>query len=122
MTSEHDGQFLLKSGDLPEGAFREASAERDGRPLWLVLTRQQGTPRAWMNVCPHAGRSLNYAPDRFLVDGEGRLVCAAHGAVFEPIDGLCVGGPCRGDRLRDVTIIEQDGELRLGDRAEYAAS
>ncbi|NKI34932.1 Rieske (2Fe-2S) protein [Wenzhouxiangella sp. XN79A] len=113
MTSERTGQFLLNAEDLPEGAFREAQAERDGQPLWLVLTRQQGTPRAWLNVCPHAGRSLNYAPDRFLVDGEGRLVCAAHGAVFEPLDGKCVGGPCRGDRLRAVPIAEADDGIHL---------
>jgi nitrite reductase/ring-hydroxylating ferredoxin subunit len=113
MTSDHHRQFLLKSDDLPEGGFREASAERDGQPLWLVVTRQQGTPRAWMNVCPHAGRSLNYAPDRFLVDDSGRLVCAAHGAVFEPAEGLCVSGPCRGDRLRDVPVVESGGDICL---------
>lgn len=113
MTSEAPGQFLLNADDLPEGGFREAQAERDGRPLWLVLTRQQGTPRAWLNVCPHAGRSLNYAPDKFLVDGEGRLVCAAHGAVFEPLEGECVGGPCRGDRLRHVPVSEDEGRIHL---------
>jgi nitrite reductase/ring-hydroxylating ferredoxin subunit len=118
MTSEYDGQFLLNSDALAEGAFREASAERGDQPLWLVLTRQQGTPRAWMNVCPHAGRSLNYAPDRFLVDGEGQLVCAAHGAVFEPIGGECVAGPCRGDRLRVVPVVEANGAILLTDAEE----
>ena len=113
MTSNDAPQFLLNADELPEGGFREAQAERDGQPLWLVLTRQQGTPRAWLNVCPHAGRSLNYAPDKFLVDAEGRLVCAAHGAVFEPLEGECVGGPCRGDRLRQVPIAEAGGRICL---------
>lgn len=113
MTSEAPEQFLLDADDVPEGAYREAQAEHDGRPIWLVVTRHQGTPRAWLNVCPHAGRSLNFAPDRFLADGEGRLVCAAHGAVFDPADGQCVAGPCRGDRLRSVAVDEVDGRIRL---------
>ena len=113
MTSESGKQFLLSSSALAEGAFREACVERgDDPPLWLVLTRHQGTPRAWLNVCPHAGRALNWAPGKFLTDQHGRLVCAAHGAVFEPADGTCVAGPCLGAALRAVDVIEQEGEIR----------
>lgn len=112
MTSKTHDQFLLESSDLAEGAFREACVERDDDPLWLVITRYQGTPRAWMNVCPHAGRALNWAPDKFLTDDDGRLVCAAHGAVFEPADGACVSGPCQGAALRAVEIVEDHGEIR----------
>lgn len=113
MTSDIDGQFLLNAEDVPEGAYREAQVERDGQPLWLVVTRHEGTARAWLNVCPHAGRSLNFAPDRFLVDPAGQVVCAAHGAVFEPVEGICVSGPCRGDRLRGVPVREHEGRILL---------
>jgi len=111
MTSESGKQFLLSSSELAEGAFREASVEREGNPLWLVVTRHQGTPRAWLNVCPHAGRALNWAPNRFLTDEHGRLVCAAHGAVFEPADGACVAGPCQGASLRSIDLEEDAGEI-----------
>ena len=113
MTSKARDQFLFKSPELAEGAFREACVERDGDPLWLIVTRHQGTPRAWLNVCPHAGRALNWAPDKFLTDEHGRLVCAAHGAVFEPADGACVAGPCLGSALRAVAVVERDGEIRF---------
>lgn len=112
MTSESGKQFLFSSSALAEGAFREACVERGDTPLWLVVTRNQGTPRAWLNVCPHAGRALNWAPDKFLKDEHGRLVCAAHGAVFEPADGTCVSGPCQGAALRGVDVVEEDGEIR----------
>ena len=118
MTSQTPEQFLLDADAVPEGAFREAQVERDGQPLWLVVTRHQGTPRAWLNVCPHAGRSLNFAPDRFAVDDRGRLVCAAHGAVFEPDQGVCVAGPCRGDRLRAVAVREVEGRIELDTASE----
>ncbi|MFO7763632.1 MAG: Rieske (2Fe-2S) protein [Wenzhouxiangellaceae bacterium] len=112
MTSKSGDQFLFKSAELAEGEFREASVEADGNPLWLVVTRHNGTPRAWLNVCPHQGRSLNWAPDKFLVDPAGRLVCAAHGAVFDPADGACVSGPCQGAALRAVEVSEAHGEIR----------
>lgn len=115
MTLKARDQFLFKSSELPEGAFREACIERDDEPRWLVVTRHQGTPRAWLNVCPHAGRALNWAPDKFLTDDHGRLVCAAHGAVFEPADGACVSGPCQGAALRAVGIDEDEGEIRLAE-------
>jgi nitrite reductase/ring-hydroxylating ferredoxin subunit len=108
MTSISGGQFLIASSDLAEGAFREVEFDAGDRPLWLVLTRHQGTPRAWLNVCPHAGRALNWAPDRFLTDDRGRLVCAAHGAVFQPYDGSCVAGPCLGAALTEVPVVERD--------------
>ncbi|MCM2355602.1 MAG: Rieske (2Fe-2S) protein, partial [Arenimonas sp.] len=59
--------------------------------------------RAWLNICPHAGRRLDWAPGKFLVD-QGRLVCAAHGASFELGAGVCVAGPCRGASLTAVAV------------------
>jgi len=112
VTTIEPDQFLLSSAELAEGAFREVELEFDGRPVWLVVTRHQGTPRAWLNVCPHAGRALNWAPDRFLTDDQGRLVCSAHGAVFEPAQGLCISGPCQGSGLTSVAVCERNDEVR----------
>lgn len=111
MTPDSPDQFLFESSDLPDGVFREARVEHRGEDLWLVVTRHQGTPKAWLNVCPHQGRNLNWAPDRFLRDDHGRLVCAAHGAVFEPADGGCVSGPCQGAALREVGVTERNGAV-----------
>jgi len=112
MTPIPANRFLLASADLAEGAYREVELDAGDRPVWLVVTRHQGTPRAWLNVCPHAGRALNWAPDRFLTDEHGRLVCSAHGAAFEPSDGRCVSGPCPGAYLTAVEIAEAGDEIR----------
>ena len=79
----------------------------------LVVCRDGDRVRAWLNVCPHAGRRLDWAPGQFLKSREGYLVCAAHGAAFELQDGTCVGGPCRGDRLRAVPLDVRDGQVWL---------
>ena len=46
---------------------------------------------------------------------DGRQVmCHAHGARFEPDTGLCVHGPCRGQRLRPVPLhVDAEGTVRL---------
>lgn len=103
--------FLCPADDLAEGQYREFQLELEGQPTWLIVTRREGAARAWLNVCPHQGRPLNFAPDRFLTDEENRLVCAHHGAVFEPVGGVCVAGPCKNAALREVTLAEREGRI-----------
>ena len=79
------------------------NAPVDGELESLILYRDpQGGVRAWRNVCPHAGRRLDFAPGKFLRSKSGDLVCAVHGAAFALPEGNCVAGPCRGDCLRAV--------------------
>ena len=86
----------------PEG-LSETEVELDGERQSLVLLRAGDSLKAWLNICPHAGRRLDWAPGKFLVD-QGRLVCAAHGASFELGAGECVAGPCRGASLTAVAV------------------
>lgn len=98
---------------LPDGAPVAVEAAIDGIPESLILLRAGDAVRAWLNVCPHAGRRLDWAPGRFLLSRDGHLVCAAHGASFELDGGVCVAGPCRGDALRAVAVCVDDGVVRL---------
>ena len=101
---------------LAPGGLAEVEASVDGDAESLILHRDAaGDVRAWLNVCPHAGRRLDWAPGQFLVGKDGMLVCAVHGASFELAGGSCVGGPCRGDRLRPVAVHCVEGEVRLGE-------
>ena len=43
---------------------------------------------------------LAMAPNRVLTREGDLILCASHGALFRPSDGLCVGGPCGGQALR----------------------
>ena len=105
---------LLALETLPPGAFVEAEAEVDGSAESLVVHRDAaGHVRAWLNVCPHAGRRLDWAPGQFLLSKDGLLVCAVHGASFETAGGTCVAGPCRGESLRVVAVEVRDGAVWL---------
>jgi nitrite reductase/ring-hydroxylating ferredoxin subunit len=101
----------LALDDLPDGGLVEIEAEIDGVAESLILHRKGGTVRAWLNICPHAGRRLDWAPGKFLTSKDGLLVCAAHGASFELGAGACVAGPCRGDSLRAVAVDVVEGRV-----------
>ena len=103
---------LLALNDLPDGGLLEVEADLDGVAESLILYRDGDDVRAWLNICPHAGRRLDWAPGRFLLSKDGLLVCAAHGASFELREGVCVAGRCRGESLRAVAVSVVDGQVR----------
>jgi nitrite reductase/ring-hydroxylating ferredoxin subunit len=105
---------LITLDSIEEGGFAEVEAVIDGDPESLLMYRSGNQVRAWLNVCPHAGRRLDWSPGKFLKSREGHLVCAAHGASFELEHGTCVAGPCRGDALRAVAVEVRDGWVVLG--------
>ncbi|GAB3787232.1 Rieske (2Fe-2S) protein [Dyella agri] len=78
----------------------------------VIVERRGDAVRAWLNICPHAGRRLDYAPGRFLLKDE-LLICAVHGASFNRNDGVCVAGPCRGEHLRALAVELRGGEVWL---------
>ena len=111
--AETDRPFLARLDQIADGGFLEVEAVVAGDAESLLLYRDGEQVRAWLNVCPHAGRRLDWAPGQFLKSAQGHLVCAAHGASFELEQGNCAAGPCRGDRLRAVAVSFDGGEIRL---------
>lgn len=111
----HAAATLARLEALAPGSLNEVEAMVDGDAESLILHRDgAGGVRAWLNVCPHAGRRLDWAPGQFLRSKDGLLVCAVHGASFELQRGECVAGPCRGEALREVAVHCADGDVRLG--------
>ncbi|MCX7032499.1 MAG: Rieske 2Fe-2S domain-containing protein [Arenimonas sp.] len=94
---------LIRLAELPPEGLSEIELAVDGELQSIVLRRSGERVQAWLNICPHAGRRLDYAPGKFLLD-QGRLVCAAHGASFELEQGVCVAGPCRGASLVPLAV------------------
>jgi nitrite reductase/ring-hydroxylating ferredoxin subunit len=111
----HDaGKPLLHLDALAADGLHEVEAVIDGDAESLLVYRDPaGAVRAWLNVCPHAGRRLDWAPGKFLRAKDGALVCAAHGASFDLANGECIAGPCRGERLRDIAVEVRDDDVWL---------
>jgi nitrite reductase/ring-hydroxylating ferredoxin subunit len=104
--------MLCRLDDIPDGGAIAVDAPlADGEESVIVL-RQGDDAYAYLNICPHAARRLDWSPGKFLVKDE-ILVCAVHGASFSTTTGEIVGNFCRGDRLSAVPVHIVDGEVRL---------
>lgn len=107
-------RVIAESVDLVErGPGVRFEVERGGKRVPAFAIRADGVVRGYVNVCAHQGLELDWTPLKFF-DDEGRhLTCTAHGALYEPADGRCAGGPCRGKGLKRVSIVERDGRVLL---------
>ena len=108
MDSAAPDPYLCRLEDIPDGGVLGVDPpDPEGEPL--LLARSGNSVQAWLNVCPHAGRRMDYAPGLFLVKDD-KLTCAVHGATFALREaGLCVAGPCRGQSLVVVRVQVRDG-------------
>ncbi len=105
------GEPLCRIDEIGEDGREAVAATADGAPTYVALFRRGTRVLAYHNVCPHAGRPLNWAPDRFLFTPAGHLVCTAHGATFVLETGVCILGPCMGASLRPFPIRIEDGRV-----------
>lgn len=74
--------------------------------------RHRGVVHAYLNVCAHQELELDWMPGAFFDAGGTLLICAAHGALYEPDTGRCIGGPCVGASLIRLPVRERaDGTI-----------
>ena len=76
------------------------------------VVRKDGAVRGYVDRCPHMGVPLAQTLDRYLTSDADLIMCGWHGALFSVEDGLCVGGPCVGQRLRAWPVEVRDGIIR----------
>lgn len=79
-----------------------------GQTCRAFAIRYQGRVYAYLNRCRHVAMEMDYQPNRFFDNTGQWLLCATHGAAYEPDTGACAGGPCRGGLIR-ITLSEHDG-------------
>jgi nitrite reductase/ring-hydroxylating ferredoxin subunit len=81
------------------------------------LVRSGAQVRGFVDRCPHAGLPLAQKLDDYLTRDGRWIVCAWHGAVFDPRDGACVGGPCADQALGSWPVRIIDGFVVTGEEA-----
>jgi len=65
----------------------------------------------YVDSCPHAGWPMGALSGGYLTREKDFILCAGHAALFRREDGLCVGGPCAGDRLSPWPVQIKDGQI-----------
>ena len=115
---EKSSLVICALADLQDPGTCEFSIGAGDWPLRGFVVRIQGQVRAYVNRCPHAGHALNWKPNSFFRPGGSLLLCASHGALFEPGSGECVAGPCVGQSLHALTVEVVDTHVVLRNAAE----
>lgn len=85
------------------------SVTRAGRDLPAFAIAHAGQAHAYVNICPHRGTPLDWQPGEVFDETRLYLICATHGALFEPQSGQCIAGPCQGAYLQKIPVRE-DGD------------
>ena len=113
---------LCHVDEVPDGGARGFDAHGVGHATVFVV-RKGADLRAWRDACPHHGTPLPWRTDAYLDAAATHIVCAAHGALFDPLTGVCTLGPCLGDALTPVAIeVDPDGSLHLAAAQEHNKS
>ncbi len=112
-------RLICASSELVEGGdgFRFEVAEA-GTMAPAFVVRHGGVVHGYLNRCAHVPVELDWQPGKFFDADSRYLICATHGAIYEPNTGRCVGGPCAGQRLVALDVFEQDGQVWLRQAAE----
>lgn len=105
------GAWLCKLDDIAEPGAKGFRFEADGELWFGFLVRVAGQVVGYVDDCPHAGWLLSAVSDRFLTRDGRHIICSGHGALFQPLDGLCVAGPCTGLRLEPWPVEVREGAV-----------
>jgi len=104
---------LCRLDDLEDPGSRGFPVLFAGGMSGILVVRRGLHVYAYLNTCPHAGSPLDWVPDQFLDLNREYIQCATHGALFRIEDGVCMYGPCAGDRLTPVPTAVEAGEVVL---------
>jgi nitrite reductase/ring-hydroxylating ferredoxin subunit len=90
--------------ELTEGAALKFEFTRKGKPIEGFVARFKGELVAYENRCRHLPLSLDYDDGRFFSRDGKNFICQNHNAIYEPLTGLCIQGPCAGESLKLLKI------------------
>jgi nitrite reductase/ring-hydroxylating ferredoxin subunit len=102
------GVRLCALAEIPEPGARGFRFREGGAMFAGFVVRQDGAVRGYVDSCPHAGWPLAAFDDRYFARDGRHLLCTGHAALFRPEDGVCVAGPCAGDRLTPWPVVVID--------------
>lgn len=98
---------VCASADLHNGGLGVKLPVSDGAGLSSAFfIRYQDHVYGYLNRCAHVGVELDWEGSFFTRAGD-LLMCARHGATYQPDTGLCVGGPCKNGRLTPLRVEER---------------
>jgi nitrite reductase/ring-hydroxylating ferredoxin subunit len=108
------GVELCRLADINGDGSRNFVLQMRGGRFHGFVIRRDGAVHGYVDRCPHAGVPLARTLDEYLTPDRRLIACSWHGALFSIEDGICVGGPCVGQRLIKWPVVVEDGWIKTG--------
>ncbi len=105
------GVALCALADLPDPGSKGFRFREGGKLFAGFVVHVGGEIRGYVDSCPHAGWPLAAWEDRYLTREGDLILCGGHAALFRPLDGLCVAGPCADERLTPWPVAVVAGQV-----------
>lgn len=104
---------LICAGDAvtEAGPGVRFTVEQDGETVPAFVIRFHGCVHAYLNRCGHVPVELDWQPGEFFDVTRLYLICATHGALYDPRTGACIEGRCRGQGLVPLPVVERAGGI-----------
>ncbi|WP_419816818.1 Rieske (2Fe-2S) protein [Glacieibacterium sp.] len=94
---------------IPAGGARNYVVQMRAGRFHGFVVREGDEVFGFIDRCPHMSLPLAQVLDDYLAPAGDLIACSWHGALFEKSTGLCVGGPCVGQRLTPWPVTVMDG-------------
>lgn len=111
--NEHGNGTLViaRVDELPLGATKKFVLRSGKREEECFVVNHGGTLYAYVNRCCHVPMSLDWIDNQFMTEDKSYILCATHGACYQPDTGECVSGPPVGKRLVAVPLTVHGAEV-----------
>jgi len=110
----HKNTIVLDSNELHEKSLGLRFAlPALGEFATGFVVRYHGKAHAYVNQCAHVPVELDWEQGNFFTVGKDYLICATHGAHYQPDTGYCIMGPCKGKSLQTLHVTEQNHQITI---------
>ena len=99
-----EGELLVRGGNVFAGYWRDPEKT-------AAAFRADREGERWLATGDMARRAPETGAYTLLGRKGDLILCGGHAALFRPLDGLCVAGPCADQRLRPWPVKVVDGQI-----------
>ncbi|MFQ5850993.1 MAG: Rieske (2Fe-2S) protein [Candidatus Binatia bacterium] len=104
MKKSRRGKVVGWKDEIPHGTTKKFLLRCHGRAAECLLVGFEGKIFGYVNRCCHIPLPMDWVDNRFFTEDKQHLICANHGATYEPTTGECIWGPCFGASLKRVPL------------------
>ena len=112
------GRVVAQLGEIKPGCTKKFIRTLNGRETECFIVNYRGELFAYVNSCRHVPMTMDWVENQFLNEDGRYILCATHGAAYEPDTGECIFGPPCGQFLTRVPLTIEGEQVIAGQPTE----